>query len=215
MKNVHHIVLTGGPCSGKTSTIEYLKKYYADLGFKVVVLTECASEIINMGFKPFGETKIPVIDFQRLVLDMQLYKEALIRKSIEKMDGNIIVIYDRGIMDNKAYLNEYDFNQIIGEVGLNIWDIMPRYDQVIHLKSSAFMESRYQLENNKARFENNTEARIIDNNTREAWTNHPHWVLIDNYKEFSDKIQTIIEIINGEVMYNAIKDQEKRAILKL
>ena len=41
------IVLTGGPCAGKTTTISRIEEHLIDRGYHVLVLNECATETIK------------------------------------------------------------------------------------------------------------------------------------------------------------------------
>ena len=59
-----NIVLTGGPCAGKTTTIMKVKDDLEKCGYHVLLLNECATELINGGIRPFGENSVPVFDFQ-------------------------------------------------------------------------------------------------------------------------------------------------------
>ena len=47
--DVYKIALTGGPCSGKSTFIKQLKKYYEDLNYKVFVAVEAATDNILGG----------------------------------------------------------------------------------------------------------------------------------------------------------------------
>ena len=47
------IVITGGPCAGKTVTVLEIKDYLETLGYHVLLLNECATELILGGIKPF------------------------------------------------------------------------------------------------------------------------------------------------------------------
>ena len=67
-----NIVLTGGPCAGKTTTISCVKEDLESLGYHVLLLNECATELINGGIRPFGSGAIPVFDFQNEILNLQL-----------------------------------------------------------------------------------------------------------------------------------------------
>ena len=46
------IVLTGGPCSGKSSSLAYLTEKLSDHGFMVFVIPETATIITNSGIEP-------------------------------------------------------------------------------------------------------------------------------------------------------------------
>ena len=111
---VKKIVFTGGPSSGKTTVIEKVKQVYTSQGYKVLVVDETATYLINMGIKPFGENPIKMIDFQELVLKLQLAKEAIVERAVAmKDDENVLIIYDRGVIDNSAYVNEDEFKEVM------------------------------------------------------------------------------------------------------
>ena len=101
-----NIVLTGGPCAGKTTTIAKVKEDLENLGYHVLLLNECATEVLNGGIRPFGDNQVSVFDFQNEVLNLQLFKEKRYLDIIDKLpeDTNCIILSDRGIMDSKAYL---------------------------------------------------------------------------------------------------------------
>ena len=48
------IVLTGGPCSGKTTSIQKIEEEFTQLGYKVIIVPEAAPILINSGIRPFG-----------------------------------------------------------------------------------------------------------------------------------------------------------------
>ena len=66
------IVITGGPCAGKTSALEILKKHFEQHGKRVSIISETAGELIGEGLMPFGDT---VIKFHSELISRQLLKE--------------------------------------------------------------------------------------------------------------------------------------------
>mgnify|MGYP003304886190 CR=1 FL=1 len=54
---VKRIVLTGGPGSGKTSVLEKINQVYSSEGYKVIIVPETATELMNNGitFKEYNE----------------------------------------------------------------------------------------------------------------------------------------------------------------
>ena len=70
---VAKIVLTGGPCAGKTTTISRIEEHLTNKGYHVLVLNECATEIIKGGIRPFGDNAVSVYDFQNEIINLQLY----------------------------------------------------------------------------------------------------------------------------------------------
>jgi len=79
------------------------------------------------------------------------------------MNGKVLIVCDRGMLDSKAYLSELDFQYLVKNIGVSEIELRDNYDAVFHLVSAAKgAESFYTLENNKARMENVKEARIVD-----------------------------------------------------
>lgn len=193
---VKKIVLTGGPSSGKSSSLELIQKHLTNLGYIVLTVNESATELINTGIKPFGENKLRMVDFQDVILRYQLFKENLIEDiAINFMDKDIVILYDRGVMDNKAYISDYEFSCLLKKYNLKEFDLINRYDLVIHLETGA--KSKYYItENNKARYENIEEAIELDNKTYNAWINHKNLYKIKCYEKFVDKQNEIIRICN-------------------
>ena len=162
---VKKIVFTGGPSSGKTTVIEKVKQVYTSQGYKVLVVDETATYLINMGIKPFGENPIKMIDFQELVLKLQLAKEAIVERAVAmKDDENVLIIYDRGVIDNSAYVNENEFKEVMTRLNYvsSFAELMNRYDLVIDLVGR---KDFYTLENNSARSEDVDKAMELGRTT--------------------------------------------------
>lgn len=48
-KSATEIVLTGGPCAGKTTALSYISEKLMDKGFRVFIVPEVATMLINGG----------------------------------------------------------------------------------------------------------------------------------------------------------------------
>ncbi|MBP5684201.1 MAG: ATP-binding protein, partial [Bacilli bacterium] len=164
-KLVAKIVLTGGPCAGKTTTITKVEEHLIERGYHVLVLNECATEMIKGGIRPFGDYKATVYDFENEILNLQLYKEKRYKDFIEKYDDDakVVILYDRGSVDIKAYLGEDNYNKILKENHLKNEVLLNEYDLVIHMTTVAKEEeNKYSNASNKARFEEAKEAIDLD-----------------------------------------------------
>ena len=73
MPKISTILIGGGPCSGKTTGMEWLKKGLEVRGYQLIFVPEAATELINGGVAPW--TCRSYDDFQRAVFEMQLGKE--------------------------------------------------------------------------------------------------------------------------------------------
>ena len=193
-----NIVLTGGPCAGKTTTIACVKEYLEGLGYHVLLLNECATELINGGIRPFGENQIPVFDFQNEILNLQLYKEKRYMDIVSKLpsDTKCVILSDRGILDSKAYLGDEKFTKLLDKNGLKEKDLGKQYDMVIHMVTVASdIKNKYNTSTNSARFEDADEAIDLDKRTSDAWKNHKNVKVIEATEVIDEKIEKVKNII--------------------
>lgn len=54
MKSVSTIVITGGPCAGKTTAKNWIFNYLTKLGYKVIFIDETATQMITGGYNTLG-----------------------------------------------------------------------------------------------------------------------------------------------------------------
>ncbi|MCM1285756.1 MAG: AAA family ATPase [Acetobacter sp.] len=190
-KKITKIVITGGPCSGKSTALPKIKKEFESIGYSVVFVHELAAELINSGLSPV--TYKSRFNFQANLFKMQIEKEKIFQKASEALPNEkILIICDRGVLDGKAYLTEEEFSTVINEVNSNEIELRDSYDAVFHLVTSANgTEEFYTTENNKTRTENIKQAIEIDNKLISAWTGHPHFRIIDNSTDFNGKIKRL------------------------
>lgn len=206
---VKRIVLTGGPSSGKTTVLERIKKVYSTIGYKVILVEETATSLINNEIKPFGEESVDLIDFQELVLTFQLDKEKIYDRAIELMgEGNYMIVYDRGTIDNSAYVNPSEFKTVLSRVNRtkNFLELMNKYDLVINLVGNS---EYYTTENNKARSEKVDEAIKLGEITLKSWLGHPKLKIVLPKQEMEDKIKEVLNIINECLKESNVIRQEK------
>lgn len=197
------IVLTGGPCSGKTSGMTYLTEKLSDYGFTVFVVPETATMITNTGIdRRRMSSPEHIIAYEEAILDAQLFLEEKIEGFVKRIFPyrQPVILLDRGIMDIKAFLPKgYDgrFNRILKGRGLTTVKARDRYTAVIHLVTAAEgAEEFYTLENNAARLESPEAAREADRKIRSAWLGHPHLKIIDNETLFETKIKKVFTVIS-------------------
>lgn len=193
------IVLTGGPCAGKTTTISRIEEHLKDRGYHVLVLSECATEMIKSGIRPFGDNAASVYDFEEEVLNLQLYKEKRFKDFLKNYrdETKIVILYDRGSVDVKAYLGEENYNKMLNKNHLTHEELINEYDMVIHMITvAADMENRYSNSNNAARFEDSKEAIDLDKRTNEAWQGHNNLKVVPVCEVLEDKIKMAIKYVD-------------------
>lgn len=196
-KKIVKIVLTGGPAAGKTTLISrILKEFKQDDGWRVITIPESATDLISgFGIKPFGNC-MSMLEFQDYVVADQLHKERLALQAAEIVpEPNVLIVYDRALLDDKAYISDGEFEQVISKFGLSTETAMAKYDAVIHLVTCAKgAEFAYNL-GNAARTESLDSAVEMDDRTLRAWSTHPNLKIVDNAVDFEKKIQRALREI--------------------
>lgn len=197
-KRIIKIVLTGGPAAGKTTlTSQILKEFKQEDGWRVITIPETATDLISgFGIKPFGNC-MSMLAFQDFVIADQIHKEKLALGAAEIVpEDNILIIYDRALMDDKAYISDEDFARTIAKFdGRTEASVLANYDMVLHLVTCAKgAEFAYNL-GNTARTESLEYAREMDDRTLRAWSAHPNLKIIDNSVNFGDKIKRALQEI--------------------
>ena len=213
-KNISRIVLTGGPAAGKTTLISrILKEFKQEEGWKVITIPETATELISgFGLGPF-EGCMSMLEFQYFVIGDQLHKEKLALRGAETVpEENILIIYDRAVLDDKAYITDEEFTQVLSGFGVTEEELLAGYDAVLHLVTCAKGAEFAYNYGNAARYESVEEAREMDDRTLRAWSAHPSLHIIDNSVAFEDKINRAIAEIY-RILGQPAPDVEKRKYL--
>ena len=209
------IVLTGGPCSGKSTALSNIKETLENLGYNVFIVNEAVTELINNGIKPFGENAISMYDFQKYVIDYQLKQERITRFKAS-FSKNSIMILDRGVMDGKAYISNQEWYKLLDEMHLNENDLLNRYDEIIHLVSIACDKKElYTTENNNARKETAEEASIMDNKTLNCYLGHHNLKVVNNSTDFNAKINIVKNHILAHLGEPSFSNKQYKFLVKL
>ncbi|MBQ9298341.1 MAG: AAA family ATPase [Clostridia bacterium] len=193
MKQIWHLVLTGGPCSGKTTGIATIEKELSERGYYVLIVPETATELIGNGIRPFGNC-LDNFTFQKVLFEKQLHKEKLYLEVAKKIENEkVVIVYDRGLNDNKSYLSQGEFDNLLKAFDTDEISVKDRYDAVFHLVTAANgAEEYYTLENNASRTETPEQARQLDKKGIENWNGHPHLRIIDNSTDFKQKLNRLM-----------------------
>lgn len=194
---ISKIVLTGGPCAGKTTALNWISNYFTKRGYIVLNVPETATELISNGIAPW--TCGTNYDYQKFQIKLQKIKEQIYDDAAKTMKNDkILIVCDRGVLDNKAYMKDVEFRRILKEFDTTEVKERDSYDAVFHLVSaSKGKEEVYTLTNNTARTETIEEARKLDDRIISAWTGHPHFRIIDNSTEFEEKLERLLKEITS------------------
>ena len=189
---ISKIVITGGPCAGKTTAMSWIQNALPQMGYTVLFVPETATELISGGVAPW--TCGTNGEYQKCQMKLQVEKEKIFEQAARTMPGEkVLIVCDRGALDNKAYMNDIEFAEALQFVGSNEVELRDTYDAVFHLVTAAKgAKEFYTTANNTARTETVEEASALDDKLISAWTGHPHLRVIDNTTSFEDKMKRLI-----------------------
>jgi len=191
---VYTIVLTGGPCGGKTSSLETLSTRLKDKGFAVYCCPEIATTLISNGCRYPGMQgdRAQLIAFEVALLRLQMMTEASFLHIAASVGRPSVVLLDRGMADPRAYLPDSLWAEILPLVGLTAETTNTRYDLVLHLETAAKQATEhYTRSNNAARTETVEEACTLDDRVWNAWTGHERHLTFDNSTDFQGKLERV------------------------
>jgi len=189
---VYLFCITGGPCAGKTTSMQYLAEKFSPK-FKVYTLPEVATMTVQTGVNiiPSEFTPDTHTAFTKGIMKMQMDLEDYIFNIAKNGKQDSIVFADRGMIDNLAYCTPEVKERVLKETGWTLEKISnQRYDACFHLVTAADgAEEFYTLENNVARSEGPELARMLDKWTQNAWVCHNnHFIIDNNQKGFNMKM---------------------------
>ena len=171
---ISKIVITGGPSAGKTTAMSWVQNAFTQMGYTVLFVPETATELITGGVAPW--TCGTNAEYQKCQMKLQIEKEKIFEQAARTMTADkILIVCDRGTLDNKAYMNDIEFAEVIQFIGSNEVELRDNYDAVFHLVTAAKgAEEFYTTVNNSARTETVEEAAALDDKLISVSTGHPH-----------------------------------------
>ena len=214
MKDIKRIVLTGGPCAGKTTALVRIIEHFSNLGFKVFTVPEVPTMYSQGGWSYLTPNHDLYYEGELAILQTQLALEDSFMRLAETCTRPTFVVCDRGTLDISAYIDKQMWGELCEKCGTSANDLRNRYDAVLHLVSAADgAEQYYTTATNSTRYEQANEeglriARDLDKKVNRAWTGHPHLRVINNHDDFDAKLgRVIMEISNVLGLPQTVKEE--------
>lgn len=209
------IVLTGGPCAGKTTALARIPDRLRSLGWECYVVPEAATLMIQGGFSFLDLPPERLKRQQAALIRIQMQLEDAYFNTVAPDNASKhVILCDRGLMDSAAYMSHDLFEEMLRE---NTWGRInmrdTRYDGVIHLQTAADGAPEHYITNG-VRLEDAILARKLDKATREAWVGHPHLRVIDNSTDFAGKMQRVETAISKILGVPVPLESERRFLVK-
>ena len=104
MPEIKKIVLTGGPCAGKTTALVKITEYFSGFGYKVFNVPEVPTIFSTAGWNYLTPNRDLYYQGERAILETQLALENQFMRLAEVCTKPVLIVCDRGTMDISAYI---------------------------------------------------------------------------------------------------------------
>ena len=221
MNDIKRIVLTGGPCAGKTTALVRVIEHFSSLGYKVFTIPEVPTLFTQAGMNYLTKNHGFFYEGEKATLEIQLALEDKFLRMAQECTEPCIIVCDRGAMDISAYMAPEMWTEITRSVGTSTPELRERYDAVLHLVSAADgAEQYYTTANNAQRYEQMNEeglriARSLDKKVIHAWKGHPHLRVINNHDDFDAKMRRVIKEISSVLCLPQPIEEERKYIVEI
>ena len=189
------VVLTGGPCAGKTSCLRAIREQF---DAQVVTVPEAATLLLHSGLPPPGHARVQhlqeeyVRSFQGAILSLQQSLEETCERLARSCQARLLVC-DRGLLDGAAYWPG-GRESFLHHFGMRVEECFARYQCVLHLQSLAEAHPHlYGPGNNATRYEDVTDALRVERSVRAAWEGHPGLSVVPAEGEPHVKIARVLD----------------------
>lgn len=199
---IKKIVITGGPCAGKSSIIAMLKEEFGD---DIITVPEAATMLLAGGF-PMPGTHVDWSDewqyaFQKSVLHLQKSLEDTYELMAQRKNAKLLIC-DNGLPSGAAYMPG-GLEEFINMYAVDMQKELADYDAVIHLETIALSQpEKYGKHNNANRYTTLEQAISTDGLIKDIWESHAHQYILPSAWELEEKYHKAREIVAGYLENN-------------
>ena len=220
------IVLTGGPCAGKTSAMANIERHLINRGFHPFFVPEAATQIIaeHKLHPSLFSGKDGIIFFQELVMLRQLHNEETVSSGIARanLQGRPVMILDRGVMDSLAYfrragLPDSEFERMLERLSAGdlMHNLKDRYSMTLFLDTAPREIYERGMKNNPARQEDYDSAWRTNELLKGAWAGS-NLKIVTNPQSgvFEDKVRQALMYIDNELGEPPVEYERKFSVMQ-
>lgn len=174
-------VVTGAPCSGKTTTLKLLAKIY-----NVDIVSESATKLFEQSGLSPGEFFTQDSIYDIIATDQN--------EQYESINSNTITLCDRSIFDTSGYKDKDHPNKYVPCIDVTIENVKNSntFNRVVFFMK---MNMDY-YDTNGVRHESQEEALNIEKCLRRSYTKHGFTIVNVEWDTVENRANFIMEIIN-------------------
>lgn len=196
------VALEGGPCGGKTTAAEYIARRALQLGTRLVILPEVATDFINekqVDVPWLAQNKrAEFIDLETELLDLIVggIKQAQQRE----IGKNSIILADR--CDVAAYVEPHEYEEITRRLGFDRAPHLTLVNKIAYMPSLAHHDpAMYEklMSTNGARYEDAAGARATCDSNRRTLDMHPGFEVFSDHDFDARLARVASSILSREV----------------
>ena len=192
------MVITGGPCAGKTTALNAIKQEFAG---QVLAVPEAATLLLSGGFPtPVAWSPKWQLVFQDTIFPLQIRLEKAC-KLVAIEQGISLLVCDRGTLDGAAYFPG-GVPEFCHRYGVDRSNQLAHYKAVIHFESLAIADpEKYRRIRKDSSLERDQQLEMA---IREAWDWHPRLYFIKGEWEIAEKIRQVTTIIQSLLLEGGV-----------
>lgn len=191
------LVITGGPCAGKSSVVAMLKDEFGD---EIITVPEPATLLLAGGFPAPGKhldySHEWQYAFQKSVLTLHRSLEEAFALMGAGKSAKLLVC-DNGLPSGAAYMpgGVKEFERMYG---IDFAKEIAAYDAVIHFETIALSApEKYGRHNNEHRYTTIDQAIKHDEILKRIWSSHPKHFVMPSGWSLEDKYHKAREIVSS------------------
>ena len=197
--SLSHLWLKIVRAGGKTTSMERIRGFLSERGFRVYTVPEAATILLSNGlsFADFN-TEDKVLDFQTAILKTQIHLEDSFEMLARAVAKPAVLLCDRGAMDGSAYCSPESWQKLMSRMSTSSVELREgRYNAVFHLESAAAGAEAFYTNAGGHRLESAEQARELDQKVLAAWVGHHQLTVFDNdsVETFEDKLRAVVSTL--------------------
>lgn len=209
------IVLTGGPCSGKSSVLATIRERLGKRGIQVITVPEYATHFFSNsdGFQLEWVATKKEEDLQNVLLRYQMVQEDLFQDYAELNSKTTVLLLDRGCLDQKVFVSsDAIWQSAMKRNNVDEQQLLARYDMVMHLATCALI-GNYEWgpgSNNPGRYHSPDEAARLDGIFNDVYRNHKQFRSVPHCDKFAQKVDLVMKYLEDALGVDGLVGARER-----